>query len=171
MDKCSSEITNLHKIVTVPKKIRFTGGMKGILTVPLYHKKDTHRGCDKGFLAAGQAKEIFSIKPAEFDALPACGRKYYRLVHKQPLSGLVDTSSQIARVHRFGRYGRDGYSFPKHVRDCAAAVLQRLGTFDALVAQQERALSQEGDKLARLEKLLKELRDNLHESCTQRRSR
>ena len=77
MDRCSSEITNLHKIVTVPKKIRFTGGMKGTLTVPLYHKKDTHRRKDAGFLAASQAKEIFSIKPAEFEALPMCGRKYY----------------------------------------------------------------------------------------------
>ena len=52
------------------------------------------------------------------------------------------------------------------MRDCAAAVLQRLGTFDTLVAQKEKALFQEGDKLARLEKLLKELHDNLHESCT-----
>ena len=133
--------------------------------MPLYHKKDTHRRNDKGFLAAGQAKEIFSIKPAEFDALPACGRKYYRLVYKQTLSlELVDLCSRIACLHRIG-YQRDGYSFPKHVRDCAAAVLQRLGTFDTLVAQKEKALFQEGDKLARLEKLLKELRDNLHESC------
>jgi hypothetical protein len=84
VDRCSSEIMKLHKIVTVPKKIRFTGGMKGTLTVPRYHKKDTYRRCDKGFLAAGQAKEIFSIKRSEFDALPACGRKYYRSVHKQP---------------------------------------------------------------------------------------
>ena len=53
------------------------------------------------------------------------------------------------------------------MRDCAATVLQRLGTFDSLVAQKEKALFQEGDKLARLEKLLKKLRDNLHESCTQ----
>jgi hypothetical protein len=57
------------------------------------------------------------------------------------------------------------------VRDCAAAVLQRLGTFDTLVAQKQASLFQEEDKLARLEKLLKELRDNLHESCTQHRSR
>ena len=54
------------------------------------------------------------------------------------------------------------------MRDCAAAVLQRLGTFDTLVAQKEKALFQEADKLARLEKLLKELRDTLHESCTRR---
>ena len=57
------------------------------------------------------------------------------------------------------------------MRDCAAAVLQRLGTFDTLVAQKEKALFQEGDKLARLEKLLKELQDNLHESCTAHRGR
>ena len=78
MDRCSSEITSLHKLVTVDLKKRFTGGMKGLLTVPLYHKRDTWQQSDQGFLGSGQAKEIFSIKPAEFEALPACGRKCYR---------------------------------------------------------------------------------------------
>ena len=57
-----------------------------------------------GFLSKSQAKEIFLLKDKEFEELPQCGR--------------LETEF--------------GWSTPKHIRDCAAAALARLGSFKRL---------------------------------------
>ena len=100
-------------------------------TVPLYHKKEMYGKKIPGFLSAGQAKEIFAISSETFDSLPQCGQMFY----------------SIAGV-------RSGHFFPKHVRDCAAAVLKRDGDFTTLVAKKTRVLFQQDGKLDRLRKLI-----------------
>ena len=57
-----------------------------------------------GFLSKGQAKEIFLLKDKDFEELPQCGRLQTEF----------------------------GWSTPKHIRDCAAAALARLGSFKEL---------------------------------------
>jgi hypothetical protein len=83
--------------------------------IPRYHDRDHDEhyygsaGHTKGLLSQQQAKEIFGLTPKEFKELPYVGKQYYSI----------------------GR-GNNGYSYPKHVRDCAAKALARIGSWEAL---------------------------------------
>ena len=124
--KCASEIRALMSIVNAPCKLSQTGGMRGLMNMPRYHSRNsksfgrccwslsynhTKTGCSArtlavycvapGYLSKSQAKEIFLLKDDEINQLPMTGR--------------VTTSF--------------GWCYPKHIRDCAAAALARLGSF------------------------------------------
>ena len=77
------------------------------------------------------AKAVFGLGPAEFNALPCCGYRNYYV------------------------FWNEGISYDKGIRDCAAAVLKRLGSFKKLA--EEAPLLRQNEPLQRLQGVIAEL--------------
>ena len=77
------------------------------------------------------AKVIFGLGAAEFNALPCCGYRNYYVFWNQ------------------------GISYDKGIRDCAAAALKRLGSFKKLA--EEAPLLRQNEPLQRLQGVIAEL--------------
>jgi len=82
-------------------------------------------------LSKRNAKAIFGLGAAEFNALPCCGYRNYYIVWNQ------------------------GISYDKGIRDCAAAALKRLGSFKNLA--EEAPLLRQNEPLQRLQGVIAEL--------------
>lgn len=130
IETCASEIDHLVSLVTCPSKVRFTGGTRGLFTIPVAGRHSYGISTEyPGFITHSHAASIFGINREEFVAL-----------------AVKDGQSQDSQP-RF-----------QHVRECAAAALLKIGSFQSL-AKKKKHLIQKSDTTTRVEWVLQAVAD------------